>query len=202
MSLEASQGVIRRVCRVCDRRISAGNRSGLCLLHRTSSEGGVCRSCPVVLQLGNKSGYCFACYERTAKHRDDKRRRDRARHKRNRETAAHIPCCHCARRKAYTVRGLCWTCLQDPAIRVLFPSTSKFARRDRVMDAEDYEPQPCREPTEAIPGTDAKLAVLVARVEARVELWHEDDVRFVFNSRGIAIFQGGNDADDHDADED
>lgn len=207
MSLEASQGTIWRVeCRVCGRRLTARNRSGLCEYHRgTLLEGPrtLCRCCPAALTAANKSGYCCACSEATAKAREDKRRRDRARYKRNRAAASKIPCCHCKRRKAYTVRGLCWTCLQDPEVRVLFPSTSKFARKGGAMDDEEneYIPSPCPEPTNAIPGTDAKVAILEARLAARVELWHEDDVRFEHNSRGVAVFTGGDDADqDEDAD--
>lgn len=38
-------------------------------------------------------------------------------------------CRHCKRHEANRPRGLCWSCYYNPAITVLYPSTSRFAAR-------------------------------------------------------------------------
>lgn len=193
MALEASQGAIRRRCSVCDRRIHGTNTSGLCQFHRAGKKGGLCRSCPAVLTLANRSGYCTACHEQTDEQREARRIRQRECY---RERVEGEACRHCRIRQVSRARGLCFRCSRDAAIRNLYPTTSKYANKGISADGEDdFEPQPCPEPTEAIPGTEAKLAVLEARAAARVELWHGGDVRFVFDSRGIAIFKGDDDDD-------
>lgn len=64
------------------------------------------------------------------------------------------------------------------------------------MDREDYEPQPCLEPTGALPGTSDKVAVLQARMTARVSLWHGADARYTSDA------EGGNDVSDHEPEAD
>lgn len=197
MSLEASQGVIRRVeCRECGRTLGSHNRSGLCEFHKGRKlRVGLCRTCPAATTKGNRSGYCVACREKTVGQREAKRKAAQERYARNRVVVVS-PCRHCQIRQVSRARGLCFRCSRDAAIRNLYPTTSKYANKGISADGEDdFEPQPCPEPTEAIPGTEAKLAVLEARAAARVELWHGGDVRFVFDSRGIAIFKGDDDDD-------
>ena len=47
-------------------------------------------------------------------------------------------CVHCKYRQAsqQDARGLCWTCRQDPEIRKLHPSTSKFAAKSEPTEEE------------------------------------------------------------------
>lgn len=189
MSLEASQGAIRRRCAVCGRRIHGTNTSGLCQFHRATKDGGLCRSCPAVLTMANTTGYCVACWEQTDEQREAKRVIERERYRQQVDGKA---CQHCQIRKITRARGLCFRCSTDAAIRNLYPSRNKYARDPDAMDREDYEPSPCPEPTDALPGTRDKVAVLRERMAARVALWHEGDPRFTSDE------QGDDDASDHD----
>jgi hypothetical protein len=81
-------------------------------------------------------------------------------------------CRHCQKVKSNRPRGLCWTCYYTPGVRDLFPSTSKFARRG-VRDFNGRTRTP--EPTDALPGTSAKVAVLEERARLGLALWHPLD---------------------------
>ena len=183
MSLEASQGAIRRRCSVCGRRIHGTNTSGLCQFHRAKKDGGLCRSCPVVLSALNTTGYCVACWEQTDEQREANRICERDRY-RERFAEDAKPCRHCKIRQVSRAKGLCFRCSTDAAIRGLYPSGNKYTRGPDEMDREDYEPSPCPEPTDALPGTSDKVAVLRERMAARVSLWHEDDPRFTSDTEG------------------
>jgi hypothetical protein len=58
-------------------------------------------------------------------------------------------------------------------VRELYPSTSKFARRG----VGDFTRKAAlaAEPTDALPGTPAKVAVLEERARLGLCLWHPDD---------------------------
>ena len=71
-------------------------------------------------------------------------------------------CRHCERNQACRPRGLCWTCYYTPRIRKKYPSTSKFARRG--PGAVFRLGSPPTAPTQAIPGSPEKIAVLAQRV--------------------------------------
>ena len=83
-----------------------------------------------------------------------------------------ITCRHCGRSKVNRPRGLCWTCYYTPGRRDLYPSTSKFARHGLDdFEGAAYLPPP----TDALPGTAEKVAVLCQRARMRQDLWHPDD---------------------------
>src|SRR5262245_494221 len=82
-------------------------------------------------------------------------------------------CRHCQKVRANRPRGLCWSCYYTPGVRELFPSTSKFARRG-VDDFNGRASAPT-EPTEATPGSEEKILVLIERARKRQSLWHPDD---------------------------
>jgi hypothetical protein len=82
-------------------------------------------------------------------------------------------CRHCQKVKSNRPRGLCWSCYYTPGIREQYPSTSKFARRG-VHDFNGRAALPPL-PTNALPGTPEKLAVLEERARLRQSLWHPDD---------------------------
>lgn len=82
-------------------------------------------------------------------------------------------CRHCKKVRSNRPRGLCWSCYYKPAVRVLYPSTSKFARRG-VGNFCGTAPLPDL-PTIAPPGSDAKIRVLSERAAQRRSLWHPDD---------------------------
>lgn len=72
-------------------------------------------------------------------------------------------------------RGLCFRCYYTPGVRELYPSTSKYAQRG-VGNGFLRDP-PLPEPTQAKPGTEQKIAVLVDRAAARQQLFHPDDAK-------------------------
>jgi hypothetical protein len=82
-------------------------------------------------------------------------------------------CRHCQRVRSNRPRGLCWSCYYTPGVRELYPSTSKFARRG-VDDFNGQPPLPAQ-PTDALPGSPEKVAVLEERARLGVSLWHPLD---------------------------
>jgi hypothetical protein len=82
-------------------------------------------------------------------------------------------CRHCQKAPVSRPRGLCWTCYYKPGVRGLYPGTSKFARRG-IGSYFSNRPLPPT-PTDAVPGTSAKLAVLAERARLKLSLWHPED---------------------------
>lgn len=83
-------------------------------------------------------------------------------------------CQHCRKCNVNRPRGLCWSCYYKPGIRDQYPSTSKYARRG-VGNFCGSAPTPGL-PTEAIPGSEEKIAILMDRALNRQSLWHPDDL--------------------------
>jgi len=82
-------------------------------------------------------------------------------------------CRHCQKVKPNRPRGLCWSCYYTPGVRDQYPSTSKFARRGVGNFNGRTKLPPC--PTNALPGTPEKVAVLQERARMGVSLWHPLD---------------------------
>jgi hypothetical protein len=82
-------------------------------------------------------------------------------------------CRHCNRVPVNRPRGLCWSCYYKPGVRDLYPSTSKFARRG-VGNFNGEAEMPTL-PTEALPGSPEKVAILEERARLRQSLWHPRD---------------------------
>ena len=82
-------------------------------------------------------------------------------------------CRHCQKVKSNRPRGLCWSCYYKPGVRDLYPSTSKFARRG-VSDFTGKSAL-AAQPTDALPGTPEKVAVLMERARLGLALWHPLD---------------------------
>lgn len=83
-------------------------------------------------------------------------------------------CRHCQKNKVNRPRGLCWRCYYTPGVLELYPSTSKYARRSYQNFSGPAAP--C-EPTDALPGTEAKLRVLESRAANGQELFHDRDAK-------------------------
>jgi len=82
-------------------------------------------------------------------------------------------CRHCGKKTVNRPRGLCWTCYYTAEVRTLYPgTTSKFGRRG-IDHAGRRRPAPA--PTQALPGSPQKIAVLRERASLGLELWHSDD---------------------------
>lgn len=85
-----------------------------------------------------------------------------------------MKCRHCQHKEANRPKGLCWTCYYTPAVRGLYPSTSHLAPRSgNGWKSEHAELPDC--PTDALPGSPEKEAVLTERASRSQTLWHPDD---------------------------
>jgi len=91
------------------------------------------------------------------------------------KTLFSLPCVHCktmcSRRRP---RKLCYTCYQSLEIRALYPSTSKYCRKE-----DDFYGRSAPPPfaTDAIPGSPEKIAILMERARARQQLHHPRDAQ-------------------------
>lgn len=83
-------------------------------------------------------------------------------------------CRHCQSNLVNRPRGLCWSCYYKPGVRDLYPSTSKYARRG-VGNVTGLQPLPSFA-TNAMPGTEEKLAIMAARAELKQQLFHPEDM--------------------------
>ncbi len=82
------------------------------------------------------------------------------------------PCRHCGTHKMSRPRGLCWGCYLQAEVRALYPiRVSKYNRRGY----DNRSRIPPAAPTDALPGTPEKIAVLHKRARLGMELWHPDD---------------------------
>lgn len=81
------------------------------------------------------------------------------------------PCRHCKQLRHAKCRGLCSPCYDDPAIKAQYPPL-KACRR-----GEDLPPDLKRvpTPTDATPGSEAKIRVLIDRLWSGCNLWHPGD---------------------------
>ena len=94
-------------------------------------------------------------------------------------------CRHCQRVRSNRPRGLCWSCYYTPGLREKYPSTSKFARRG-VGDFNGRTATAAR-PTDAVPGTAEKVAVLEERARLGLSLWHPHDAPMDIESRMLGV---------------
>lgn len=82
-------------------------------------------------------------------------------------------CRSCKKVRSNRPRGLCYSCYYKPSVRALFPSTSKFARKGAGIGVHCTKSSAV--PTEAIPGSEEKIRVLMERVARGEDLWHPSD---------------------------
>ncbi len=87
-------------------------------------------------------------------------------------------CRHCERGAVSRPRGLCWSCYYSPGVRDRYPSTSKFGRRGPGNFYGRVSMPPF--PTQALPGTPEKVALLTQRAQQNQELFHPDDATCAF----------------------
>lgn len=83
-------------------------------------------------------------------------------------------CRHCKVKRANRARSLCWACYYKSGIRKQYPPLSPKG----VHNHDFYGGHELPEPTAALPGTPEKVAVLAARVQAKVTLWNPDDATY------------------------
>lgn len=82
-------------------------------------------------------------------------------------------CRHCNRAPARRPRGLCWHCYYEPGIRDSYGPVSKYGNRG-ILDFNGEPRAPCL-PTNALPGSPEKVAILEQRACRRERLWHVKD---------------------------
>src|SRR5438874_1522881 len=81
-------------------------------------------------------------------------------------------CRHCNKVRSNRPRGLCWSCYYSPGVREQYPSTSKFARRG----VKDFNGRTkLGEPTDALPGSEEKIRILMERARLGLSLFHPQD---------------------------
>lgn len=85
-------------------------------------------------------------------------------------------CRHCGHALVCRPRGLCWTCYYTPGLRDQYPSTSS-----RGLWSNDPERRRTRQPplpsvpTDAAPGSEAKIKCMIERLARGESLHHPDD---------------------------
>lgn len=85
-----------------------------------------------------------------------------------------MKCVHCHKGARSRPRNLCWPCYYNPAVRCLYGPRSTDGRRGVGNGYGGYRLPDA--PTDARPGTEAKVAVLERRAEVGVALWHPGDL--------------------------
>lgn len=116
------------------------------------------------IRSGEISGWCLTCYQE----QETAKRREKA-------ASGRPICVHCSKNVANRPRGLCWTCYYTPGVKELHPSTSKYARRG-VGNFAGAAPL-AASPTDALPGTPEKLAVMQQRARLKQQIFHPLDAK-------------------------
>jgi len=90
-------------------------------------------------------------------------------------------CQECGLKWANRPRGLCWNCYYRPGVKESYGVSDKFGPKRWPI----YTGQPPSAPTQAIPGTPEKIAVLQSRASQGVDLHHEWDATFASMAQDI-----------------
>lgn len=85
-------------------------------------------------------------------------------------------CKHCQdpTRTVNRPRGLCWNCYYRPGVRDQYQPKTNHGKR---FDETKKQAGPPDSPTDATPGSEAKILVLIDRVALRQDLHHPKDAR-------------------------
>lgn len=97
-------------------------------------------------------------------------------------------CRHCASRPRGKARRLCWSCYGNDSIRALYPcaSVSGGWNGDRYVSAP-----PPDGPTDALPRTPEKVAVLEVRAALGQALHHKEDAKLPCWAALLTAWAGG-----------
>ena len=111
------------------------------------------------------------------------------------------PCRHCGASRVLHRRGLCYACYFTPAIRKKYGPVSPMGNKALGFDTARQLLPP--EPTDAIPGSEAKIRVLEARFAARLQMHHPDDAKLSQGDDGaVRALAGALAATEADPDDD
>lgn len=81
-------------------------------------------------------------------------------------------CIHCGQRPANRPRRLCWGCYYTPGVKDQYQPVSVNGRRGVAGEAPLM---PADSPTDALPGTEEKIEVLMRRAALGQALYHPMD---------------------------
>lgn len=84
-------------------------------------------------------------------------------------------CLHCKRERYIQCRSLCNPCYANATIRHLYPVTQDSDRTGRPEELLPPFPREKPKPTQALPGSEEKIQVLMERVWSGQYLWHRED---------------------------
>ncbi len=84
-----------------------------------------------------------------------------------------MKCRHCDEAVVSRPRGLCWSCYYTPGVREQYPSTSKYGRRG--VGNFSGRGAPAAVATDAPPGSEEKILILMERARNKQDLWQPDD---------------------------
>lgn len=82
-------------------------------------------------------------------------------------------CIHCRRRAASRPRLLCGPCYHNMRIRNKYPTLGKYTQDTNAQS------QYARRPTDAIPGSEAKIRIMMDRVDNGLSAFHPFDSTFL-----------------------
>lgn len=85
-------------------------------------------------------------------------------------------CRHCGTRLITRTRRLCRACFDTPEVRDLYPPMGTNASGRRGVGLENRSKHPLPAPTDALPGSAAKVEVLAQRAARGEQLFHPLDV--------------------------
>jgi hypothetical protein len=85
-----------------------------------------------------------------------------------------VKCRHCGAKEATRPKGLCWGCYYDPAVKALYPTTSKYANKG-IWAGVNKESVVPPAPTDSLPGSGEKVDVMGARVARGESAFHPQD---------------------------
>lgn len=84
-------------------------------------------------------------------------------------------CRHCHKLPINRPRGLCWSCYYKPDVRTMYPSHAVHGQNGIHNDTRMADRGLPPTPTEAPPGSEAKIRVMIERAAARQTLDHPQD---------------------------
>ena len=99
-------------------------------------------------------------------------------------------CVHCKRKPVNRPHGLCWGCFNRAGVKEIYRRDCPLANRGRglriVGHASSDLPTVL---TDAEPGTEAKIAILEARAEQGISLFHPDEPELRPGSKGASVLK-------------
>jgi hypothetical protein len=85
-------------------------------------------------------------------------------------------CQHCKRRQINRPRLLCWSCFYEPAIRQQYEAVrNQYMEPHNLNRDNNKKPRLPTYPTDALPGSAEKIAIMEARFAEGLAVFHPED---------------------------